>query len=161
MERGDGRKRCYYEVLEVARNASADELKVAYKKLVMRWHPDKNLDKAEEATEKFKEIQSAYAVLGDANERAWYLCNDDDSRKSHNSAGTTLTARPSCVARTLARVPNRTMRCAPMHHWQRVLTRTGRADDEPVALLLLLLLSWLRRRRSGTISLMIMRVPMS
>lgn len=68
---GDGRKRCYYEVLEVARTATNDELKAAYKKLVMKWHPDKNLERAEEATERFKEIQSAYAVLGDANERAW------------------------------------------------------------------------------------------
>lgn len=72
MEHAKTRKRCYYEVLEVPRNVSTDDLKVAYKKLVMKWHPDKNLERAEEATERFKEIQSAYAVLGDANERAWY-----------------------------------------------------------------------------------------
>jgi len=88
MERPvEGRKRCYYEVLEVARTATTDELKVAYKKLVMKWHPDKNLEKAEEATERFKEIQSAYAVLGDANERAWFVffLNCDYSSRRYDS----------------------------------------------------------------------------
>ena len=61
--------RCHYEVLGVARDADEDELKKAYRKLALKWHPDKNADQMEMATEKFKEIQSAYAVLSDRREQ--------------------------------------------------------------------------------------------
>ncbi|CAM9885116.1 unnamed protein product [Lampetra planeri] len=64
--------RCYYEVLGAARNASDEELKKAYRRLALQWHPDKNADNVEEATETFKLIQAAYDVLSDAQERAWY-----------------------------------------------------------------------------------------
>lgn len=64
--------RCHYEVLGVERSADDDELKKAYRKLALKWHPDKNADQMEMATEKFKEIQSAYAVLSDRHERSWY-----------------------------------------------------------------------------------------
>ncbi|GAB6022307.1 DnaJ sub C member 21 [Chamberlinius hualienensis] len=64
--------RCHYEVLGVARNADLDELKKVYRKLALQYHPDKNLDNIEEATEKFREIQQAYDVLSDPQERAWY-----------------------------------------------------------------------------------------
>ncbi len=64
-------KRDYYEVLGVARDASADDLKKAYRKLAMQYHPDKNPgDKT--AEEKFKEISEAYEVLSDAQKRARY-----------------------------------------------------------------------------------------
>ena len=64
-------KRDYYEVLGVAKNASADELKRAYKKLAIKYHPDKNPgDK--EAEEKFKEAAEAYDVLSDEKKRAQY-----------------------------------------------------------------------------------------
>lgn len=69
--------RCHYEVLEVSRDAQDDELKKAYRKLALRWHPDKNADQLEEATERFKEIQAAYAVLSDAHERSWYDAHRD------------------------------------------------------------------------------------
>jgi len=65
-------QRCYYEVLEVPRNANADDLKISYRRLVLQWHPDKNLDQLEYATEKFKELQHAYTILNDPHERAWY-----------------------------------------------------------------------------------------
>ncbi|KAI8501866.1 DnaJ sub C member 21 [Branchiostoma belcheri] len=64
--------RCHYEVLGVQRNATDDDLKKSYRKLALRWHPDKNPDNVEEATETFREIQQAYDVLTDPQERAWY-----------------------------------------------------------------------------------------
>lgn len=63
-------KRDYYEVLGVAKTATADELKRAYRKLALTWHPDKN--KSAGAEEKFKEINEAYSVLSDTNKKAQY-----------------------------------------------------------------------------------------
>lgn len=64
-------KRDYYEVLGVERSASADELKSSYRKLAMKYHPDKNPgDKA--AEDRFKEIGEAYDVLSDADKRSAY-----------------------------------------------------------------------------------------
>lgn len=64
-------KRDYYEVLEVARTASDQELKSSYRRLAMRYHPDKNPGDAP-AEEKFKEAAEAYAVLSDAEQRRRY-----------------------------------------------------------------------------------------
>jgi len=63
-------KRDYYEVLGVSKNASKDEIKDAYRKLAMQYHPDRN--KAPDAEEKFKEISEAYAVLSDDEKRQQY-----------------------------------------------------------------------------------------
>jgi molecular chaperone DnaJ len=63
-------KRDYYEVLSVSRNASKDEIKDAYRKLAMQYHPDRN--KSPDAEEKFKEISEAYAVLSDDEKRQQY-----------------------------------------------------------------------------------------
>lgn len=64
-------KRDYYEILGVAKNASADEIKKAYRKVAMKYHPDRNPgDK--EAEEKFKEAAEAYEVLSDEQKRARY-----------------------------------------------------------------------------------------
>ncbi|KAA0719836.1 DnaJ -like protein subfamily C member 21 [Triplophysa tibetana] len=64
--------KCHYEVLHVERDATDDDLKKAYRKLALKWHPDKNLDNSDEAAERFKLIQAAYDVLSDPQERAWY-----------------------------------------------------------------------------------------
>jgi len=63
-------KRDYYEVLGVGRDASKEEIKNAYRKLALQYHPDRN--KSKDAEEKFKEISEAYAVLSDDEKRRQY-----------------------------------------------------------------------------------------
>lgn len=63
-------KRDYYEMIGVDKNASADDIKSAYRKLAMQYHPDKN--KSPDAEEKFKEMSEAYAVLSDQTKRQQY-----------------------------------------------------------------------------------------
>ncbi|MGQ9588015.1 MAG: molecular chaperone DnaJ [Thermoplasmata archaeon] len=65
-------KRDYYDVLGVSRGASTDEIKKAYRKLAMKYHPDMNKDSPKVAEEKFKEISEAYEVLADPDKRARY-----------------------------------------------------------------------------------------
>ena len=64
-------KRDYYEVLGVDKNATADDIKRAYRKLAVKYHPDKNPGN-KEAEEKFKEAAEAYSVLSDADKKAKY-----------------------------------------------------------------------------------------
>lgn len=64
--------RCCYEILGVERDASDAEIKKSYRRLALIWHPDKNTDNSEESTRVFTEIQQAYEVLIDPQERAWY-----------------------------------------------------------------------------------------
>lgn len=53
----------YYKILQVDKNAKEDDLKKAYRKLAMKWHPDKNPSNKKEAEAKFKEISEAYDVI--------------------------------------------------------------------------------------------------
>lgn len=84
--------KCHYEVLQIERNASDEEIKKSFRKLALEWHPgfffniifiyaffclnlsfsDKNPHRLEEAHERFTVIQQAYDVLSDPQERAWY-----------------------------------------------------------------------------------------
>ncbi|MEN9675773.1 MAG: hypothetical protein RIS76_1669 [Verrucomicrobiota bacterium] len=64
-------RRCYYEILEVTRTANGDEIKKSYRKLAIRYHPDKNPgDK--KAEEQFKELSEAYEILSDSEKRVAY-----------------------------------------------------------------------------------------
>ena len=66
-------KRDFYEVLGVAKNASDDDIKKAYRKLAMKYHPDRNQGEgAKKAEEQFKEVNEAYEILSEANKRAAY-----------------------------------------------------------------------------------------
>jgi molecular chaperone DnaJ len=81
-------KRDYYEVLGLAKNASDEDIKKAYRKLAMKHHPDRNPDD-KGAEEKFKEAKLAYEVLSDDKKRAEY-----DQLRQYGSAGQTFEPPP-------------------------------------------------------------------
>ena len=62
----------YYKILEVSENATNEEIRKAYKKLAIKWHPDKNPDNKKEAEEKFKSISEAYSILSNPEKRKEY-----------------------------------------------------------------------------------------
>ena len=62
----------YYDILGVSKGASADEIKKAYRKQALEWHPDRHKDDKETAEKKFKEINEAYQVLSDSQKKAAY-----------------------------------------------------------------------------------------
>ncbi|XP_053899319.1 dnaJ homolog subfamily B member 2-like [Malaclemys terrapin pileata] len=62
----------YYEALGIPRSASSDDIKKAYRKAALKWHPDKNPENKEHAERKFKEIAEAYEVLSDKSKRDLY-----------------------------------------------------------------------------------------
>lgn len=62
----------YYETLNITRDATSAEIKRAYRKLAMKWHPDKNPDKSEAAAQRFQDIGEAYDVLSDQEKKAIY-----------------------------------------------------------------------------------------
>ncbi|HVB56807.1 MAG TPA: molecular chaperone DnaJ [Candidatus Acidoferrales bacterium] len=62
----------YYELLGVARDASSDQIKSAYRKAAMRWHPDRNPESKQDAEENFRQASEAYSVLSDSQKRSVY-----------------------------------------------------------------------------------------
>jgi DnaJ family protein A protein 5 len=73
----DDLKSDYYDLLGVERDASEDDIKKAYRRKALELHPDRNYGNVENATKLFAEIQSAYEVLSDSQERAWYDSHRD------------------------------------------------------------------------------------
>lgn len=74
--------KCHYEVLEVSMTANDDEIRKSYRKLALKWHPDKNLNNTEVAKQQFQLIQQAYEVLSDPQERSWYDKHRDSILRS-------------------------------------------------------------------------------
>ncbi|EGR30829.1 hypothetical protein IMG5_123010, partial [Ichthyophthirius multifiliis] len=72
MSNKSQQKECYYKTLGINKNAKEEQIKKAYKKLALQWHPDKNQNKKDEATTKFKQISEAYEILSDSQKRAAY-----------------------------------------------------------------------------------------
>ena len=110
-------KRDYYKVLELARNATEAEIKKAYRRLAMKFHPDRNPDD-KEAEEKFKEAKEAYEVLTDAQKRAAYdqfghAGLEADPRRRRDSARPKPSATSSarCLATSSAAVAAAAHRC--------------------------------------------------
>ena len=69
----------FYKILGIKKDATDAEIKKAYRKLALKWHPDKNPNNREEAEEKFKKINEAYSVLSDKNKRRQYDMGGDFS----------------------------------------------------------------------------------
>ncbi|WP_301860123.1 molecular chaperone DnaJ [uncultured Megasphaera sp.] len=80
-------KRDYYEVLGVPKDASDAEIKKAFRKLAIKYHPDKNRDDPKTAEEKFKEVNEAYSVLSNKEKRAQYDQFGPDAFQNGNAAG--------------------------------------------------------------------------
>ena len=125
-------QRDYYEVLGVARDASEDEIKRAYRKLALKYHPDHNPNNSE-AEQKFKEASEAYAVLSDPEKRkqydqfghaafdggagapptpAWAAASTVRKTFLPSSATSSATCSASAAPAAAARAPSRAMICA-------------------------------------------------
>ena len=80
----------YYELLGVSETADAAELKKGYRKAALKWHPDKNPDNLDTATEMIKAINEAYETLNDPNERAWYDSHKNEILTGEKDSGIDL-----------------------------------------------------------------------
>lgn len=83
-------KKDYYDILGVAKDASDDDIKKAYRRLAMKYHPDRNIDNDKASAEiKFKEIQEAYDIIGDTTKRGNYDYGAYNSNSNHNAQWST------------------------------------------------------------------------
>ncbi|XP_068644163.1 dnaJ protein P58IPK homolog B-like [Aristolochia californica] len=81
------KRKDWYKILGISKTASSAEIKRAYKKLALQWHPDKNVDKREEAEAMFQEIAAAYEVLGDEDKRVRYDRGEDIDEMGMGTSG--------------------------------------------------------------------------
>ncbi|XP_047334375.1 dnaJ protein P58IPK homolog [Impatiens glandulifera] len=81
------KRKDWYKILGVSKTSSMAEIKRAYKKLALQWHPDKNVDNREAAEEKFREIAAAYEILGDEDKRTRYDRGEDSEDMSGGGGG--------------------------------------------------------------------------
>jgi DnaJ-class molecular chaperone len=86
----------YYDILGISKDADETEIKKAYRKLAIKWHPDKNPENKEEAEEKFKEISDAYSILSDPNKRNTYD-NFGEEGLNNNGMGEHFTTNPNDI----------------------------------------------------------------
>ena len=89
-EEKKAKKRDYYKILDLDRNASPDDIRKAYKKLALKWHPDRNSESEESqkmAEKMFKDINDAYVVLSDAKKKQMYDSGYDPLNPEEGSAG--------------------------------------------------------------------------
>ncbi|OTA98580.1 hypothetical protein M426DRAFT_28330 [Hypoxylon sp. CI-4A] len=85
------KKADYYELLSVDRQATDDEIKKAYRRKALELHPDRNYGDVENATQRFAEVQAAYEVLSDPQERAWYDSHRDAILRGEDPGDTEAT----------------------------------------------------------------------
>ncbi|KAI0881007.1 DnaJ-domain-containing protein [Annulohypoxylon maeteangense] len=96
------KKADYYQLLGVDRQASDDEIKKAYRKKALELHPDRNYGDVENATQRFAEVQAAYEVLSDPQERAWYDSHRDAILRGEDPADVGATPEYNDVRLTTA-----------------------------------------------------------
>ena len=99
-------KRDYYEVLGVAKDADAKAIKSAYRKLAMKYHPDRNPDDRESAERRFKEVSEAYDVLNDRQKRAVYDRYGETSSKTNRLPVSLARSCTVQMSRLMARTPS-------------------------------------------------------
>ncbi|KAK1254498.1 hypothetical protein MKX08_008493 [Trichoderma sp. CBMAI-0020] len=89
---GEPQRTCYYELLEVERTATDIEIKKAYRKKALELHPDRNFNDVEAATRKFADVQAAYDILSDPQERAWYDSHRESILSGQHDPGDAFSA---------------------------------------------------------------------
>lgn len=77
----------YYKILDVAKDADAKAIKSAYRKMALKWHPDKNPDNRQEAEKRFREVAAAYEVLSDPQKREHYDRGGDPNQQGFGGGG--------------------------------------------------------------------------
>lgn len=91
--------RDFYKILEIPRDASQDQIKKAYRRMAMKWHPDKNHGNEEEAQTRFQEVSTAYEVLSDPDKRALYDRGGEEALNPGSGARYSSRMRPEDLFR--------------------------------------------------------------